>query len=130
MGIPLVVDDNKLAALREFAEANPIPVDEMRRIAAGEAPCVGEREGYGLNLDLGYRLVFTVEEHPQRSGGTKWLRHMSMSLSAPGRAPNQFSLGMIGESLGFPVKNGELDYEKCRMWDEGEGVINAVCSMD
>jgi hypothetical protein len=132
MATPLVIDNEELAALRQYAEENPISADEMRAIMAGEAPVVGEREGYDRNFDIGFRVVFTVEEHPQSDGTTKWLRHMSMSVATPGRSPSPPALGLIGEQLGFPTKDNELDYEKCQLWAEegNEEAINAVCLME
>jgi len=132
MAIPLVINNEELTALRKYAEENPISVAEMRAIMAGEVPAVGEREGYDRNFDIGYRVVFTIEEHPQSDGSTKWLRHMSMSVAAPSRSPSPLALGLIGEQLGFPIKNSELDYEKCKLWSEDGDpeAINAVCLLE
>jgi hypothetical protein len=95
--IPLILDDQKLADLKAFAQANPIPLSELRQIAEAGAPCVGDREGYSVVFDIGWRLVFSIEEHPCR-----WMRHMSVSQAATGRYPNKHTMELLGEALGFP----------------------------
>ena len=123
MASPLIIDEKKIGELRKFAESHFIPITEMRRIAEGQAALIGERNGYDCLLEFGYRVAFSIEEHPRDqkdpSKGTAWLRHMSMSQAEPGRCPGQITMGLIGELLGFPVSNNELDYEKCQIWMEG-----------
>ena len=133
MAIPLIIDEKKIGELRKFAESHFIPIAEMRRIAEGQAAPVGERNGYDCNIDFGYRVAFSIEEHPRDkkdpSRGTAWLRHMSMSQVEPGRSPSTITMGLVGELLGFPVKNHEIDYEKCQIWMEDDAP-NAVCEIE
>jgi hypothetical protein len=107
--IPLIINEVKLKRLRFFAEdpKNRITLAEGLAIVNGEALVVGDRDGHSCNLDVGWRVVYSVEEHPLKSGeGSLWFRHMSMSQAMPGRYPNQFSLGLVSEVLGFPkLKN-------------------------
>jgi len=120
MGIPLVWDGNELAAYRERIERQKISIHEMRRIVSGNATLIGDRPSHVFNFPLGYRLVYSVEEHPRKDeSGTVWLRHMSMSLAAPGRAPNEAALGLISSKLGFPP------LKQCYVYMEG----TAVCLM-
>lgn len=113
MGIPLVISDKELGALRGYAEAHKIPIQEIRMMADGKATLVGERDGHVLipgydpdpkkNADFGWKVAYSIEEHPLRDGdGTMWVRHMSMSSAIEGREPNLFSLGLVAEGLGFP----------------------------
>ena len=103
MAVPLVIDDTKIANLKAFAEANPIFMNELIQIAEGNAKPVGDREGYGLDLPINFRVVFSIEEHPQTDGGgTVWLKHMSMSLAVPGRVPNEHAVALVCQGLGFP----------------------------
>jgi hypothetical protein len=101
--IPLVIDSEKIKALREYAEANRVPLAEMYRILNGQSPCVGDRPNYSLNLDFGFRLVFSVEEHPRTDGGTTWGRHMSVSLTEPSgtRVPSIHAVQLLCMELGF-----------------------------
>lgn len=113
-GTPLIIDNEKLEDLRAFAQANPISLSELMKITEENAPVVGEREGYSINLDFGYRLVYSVEEHPDG-----WMRHMSMSQVRPGRSPNRAAIDLMLEALGFPL------FDKCLVYMEGE----IICAM-
>jgi len=122
-GNPLIVDDESLKKLREHAEANKFSIDEMKKIVAGKAPVVGDRPGYSCNFDFGYRVVFTIEEHPLKGGkGTIWIRHMSMSQVAKGRSPHLIAMAMVGGPLGFTVKDHLPSKEHCMFQMDGEVV--------
>jgi hypothetical protein len=106
MGIPLIIDEQALAKLRAFGESHRIDQEEVRKIIAGTSPCAGDREGHSLNMEVGYRVVFSIEEAPLTNGsGSIWLRRMSMSLNAPGRVPNPVAVSEVGKLLGFPPLN-------------------------
>ena len=112
IGTPLLVSDDELRTLREYAEAHKIPAEEMVLMTIGGVALVGDRPGHVLhpgrnedpakNADFGWKVVYSIEEHPQRGGGTTWLRHMSMSIAREGRHPNIFALEMVSKGLGFP----------------------------
>lgn len=129
MSTPLIISDHKIRELKRHADHNFINVEEMKQIVDGKAKPVGDRPGHECTLDFGFRVVYSIEEHPTKDGGTVWLRHMSMSLVKADRTPNEFALGSVGQLLGFPTVNNKLDYEKCSMWLEGQAV-NAVCEVE
>lgn len=133
MAIPLVIDEKKILELRKFAESHFISIIEMHQIAEGEVAPVGKRDGYDCDVDFGYRVVFSIEEHPRDkkdpTKGTAWLRHMSISQAEPGRSPSPITMGLVGDLLGFPMNDHELNYEKCQIWMEGENP-NAVCEVE
>lgn len=121
MGTPLVIDDERIKKLRMFAEAHIIPIAEMYLIQQEKMPCAGDREGHVLNLDFGFKLVYSIEEHPHKNGkNTVWLRHMSMSVATPGRIPNPVAVQLIAEQLGFP------SMKKCQIKYTGGGEIFEV----
>ncbi len=101
--IPLVIDGEKIKAIREYAEANPIRLYELHEIIEGIVPTVGDREGHVCFLDFGFKLVFSIEEHPRSDGGTMWGRHISVSLTEPTgtRVPNINSVKLLCMELGF-----------------------------
>jgi hypothetical protein len=113
--IPLVIDDVQLRALREYAEAHKINSDEMKLMVEGKAAFVGDRPGHSLDMPVGFRVVYSIEEHPQEDGKTAWIRHMSMSQARPDRDPNIIALQMVATALGFPnldecmVRHNEMD---------------------
>lgn len=102
--IPLIIDNNKLKALKEFAESHPIHYEEMKQIAEGTLPPPGDREGYICLLDYGFKLVYSIEEHPRKDGkGTIWGKHMSMSLEelTGTRIPSIIAVQLICQALDF-----------------------------
>jgi hypothetical protein len=115
--IPLVIDDAKLKALRTYAEEHPVPLTELREIIEGRKPCVGDREGYTIFLDFGFKLVYSIEEHPRTDGGTTWGRHMSVSLTEPTgqRVPSIVAVQLLAQALGFkPLNECYMRFEdKC-----------------
>jgi hypothetical protein len=133
MGTPLVVDNAKLGELKAFAEEHFLDVTEMRRIVAGETKPPGLRDGHGLDIEIGYRVVFSIEEHPLKDGsGTVWYRHMSMSQAALGRYPNEYGVALVAKELGFPMdQSGHLlDRERCSVWVEDEQYPNVICEVE
>ena len=113
----MIINEAQLAALKQHAEENPLSADEIRRILAGEAPFVGDRDGHALNIPVDYRLTYAIEEIPRSDGeGTVWMRRMSMACARPGRLPHPAAVMTIAEQLGFP------ELEHC-MINMSDGVI-------
>ena len=60
-----------------FVESNPISIEEVRKIIAGQAPLVGDRDNYSIflnsNFDVvdiehfDYRLVMSIETSPSKT---------------------------------------------------------------
>ena len=101
---PLVIGEVGMGRLKEvirYAEDNLVDAKRMKRIAKGKEAPVGDDENRVCHLDFGYRVVYSIEEHPQKKGGTMWMRHMSMRINKKGRVPNEYALAMVGEILGF-----------------------------
>lgn len=113
--IPLIIDDEKLRALRSYAENHPVTFQEMQRIIEGEVPPVGDRDGYTCFLDYGFKLVYSIEEHPCKTGGTLWGRHMSVSLDEPTgtRVPSIIAVELLCKALGFkPLKECYVNFNQ------------------
>jgi hypothetical protein len=58
---PFVLSHNELMKLKKYAESNIISAEENMCIARGEAPVVGNRGPYTLNVDFGYKIVYSIE---------------------------------------------------------------------
>jgi hypothetical protein len=113
--IPLILDGTKLKSIREFAEANPFSLSDLYLIMEGKVPCAGEREGHVCYLDFGFKVVFSIEEHPHKDTGTVWLRHMSVSLkeSTGTRVPSIQAIELLCNALGFePLEKCMVRLEK------------------
>ena len=114
MSTPLVFEDKEINRLRQFAEQNRFSAKDVQEIVRKKALPPGELPGYTIYLDPCWKLVYSIGEYPKRSKGTAWVRHMSMSLTKPGRVPNEIAIRMISKMLGFP------ELEKCHVTCENE----------
>jgi hypothetical protein len=99
----LCIDEPKLKALREYAEAHPIPAERMACLLAGRPHPAVDWPAHRIELPVGFTVTYAVEELPLRSGsGAVWMRHMAIRTARPGRYPTPIALELVGESLGFP----------------------------
>lgn len=93
MAIPLIIgklQNNGIKKLISYAEKNKIDLKRMKNIMALKEPPVGDLKGYSLNIPVGFRVVYSIEEHP-----CGWMKHLSISLSKRHRVPNQYAVQMI-----------------------------------
>lgn len=116
----------KITALREKAAFSPIPESEMQERAAAyaEGRQISGFNEYSIELPVGFRLTFTIEQH--RPGP---MRHMSMSSSRPGSTPHPEMVKMVMSELGYinPL-------ERCIVTEEptdiGSIAINVIEPLD
>jgi hypothetical protein len=100
MARPLVIDGKGIAELKAYANENRIPLDKMKRIANGDYPPAGDYKARTIMLPVGYRVVYTIEEHPDRDGdGTKWLRHLS--ITCDNQPPSKHAARLLMDSFDF-----------------------------
>lgn len=91
-------DDQRreLAELRKFAEAHPLDIRKLHDILKTQIP-PGDEPGRSICLPIGFRVVFTIEQHPE-----SWMRHLSVSVDGKrGAVPNNFAMAWIARQLGF-----------------------------
>lgn len=101
MARPLVMgadEEAKLRDLRAFAEANPISlIRVMEMINKGPDEALGNHPQRHCEIPFGFRVAFTVEQHPDG-----WYRHASISVDgARGSVPNPLAVAWLTERLGF-----------------------------
>lgn len=82
--------------LIDLAEQMKIPIDEMEKIAAGSLPPIGNNKLYSIEIQVGFRVVFSIEEHP---GG--WFKHLSISVRGKGNWPNMNAVEAIANEFGI-----------------------------
>jgi hypothetical protein len=104
----LIIDENlkaQLNSLREHAEskANIFTLADLHAIIDKKALPAGDRPEFTRVLPFGYRVVFSIEEHPLITDRSKYskLRHLSMSVPAKNKLPNEFVIQEIMTLLGF-----------------------------
>lgn len=116
---PLIITEEtqqKIFDLIEFAEESKIPLSEMKKIAAGILPPVGDFKTHSIEIPFNYRIVFSIEEHP---GG--WFKHLSISVPGRGNYPSVPSVEIIASQFDMP------DLKQCYVYaEEGVEAINVL----
>lgn len=110
---PLLIDETVKARIQEvraYAEKNKLNRAMMERIVAGEEPFVGEDPGFECSIPFGFRVVFSIEEHP-----CGWCHHFSMSVETPGRVPNINAVRLLMMEFGIsrPLEECLVEMENC-----------------
>ena len=85
-----------LAELRLYAEAHPIRLAEMVEMIIGIRPPICYRPEHCRRLPIGHAVIFSIER--QAKGPC---RHLSVSVSTPGRLPAIPVVQLIATELGF-----------------------------
>lgn len=86
-------EKEKLAKLREYAKHNIFSLEQLR---LRESP--GDNPNHCVILPVDFRVVFSheMQQHP-----LGLCRHLSVSVSREKRVPNEFSMEIIAQELGF-----------------------------
>lgn len=99
---PFIIDHQvkmELESLKEYAEANPLTIDNLLDMFNGAIPPAGDTKEYSRLLPFGFKVVLTIMPD---SHGTLY-RQMSMSVSNGQRIwpPNPHVVDLILPFLGF-----------------------------
>lgn len=113
----LVIGENEQAELqriRQYAEANPYDLEAMVDRGRGKRMTPGELSVYRCYIPVGFKVVFTIEDHPQHTGKTLRMRHLSVSVTGFNKLPSPEAVQMIMDELGFirPIVECHVDIEK------------------
>jgi hypothetical protein len=95
---------DKIKKLIDFAEQNPVTLQTMMEIMDGVASPAGSFAKFRIDILIGYRVVFTVEEHP---GG--WMKHISISINDAEKLPGFPAIDMILEEFGMGTLQNALE---------------------
>ncbi len=109
-------DSNKIIDLLVNAENNKIGISEMLLIMKGISPPKGDLPEFSINLEEGFRVVLTIEQHP---GG--WMRHVSVSTNK--QAPTDEEIWKIIDRLGFSREEKFHSYIECGPGIESKNII-------
>lgn len=103
---PLIIDEtfrNQIQVLVDYAENNPLSMDDLLDTYNKEMNPIGEAKEFVLITEYGYRIVYSIEMQPAGK-----IRHLSISVNEDGKLPNEFAVREIMNLIGF---NNKL--EKC-----------------
>lgn len=110
----------KIEALKKFAEANVVTVNEMRAIVAGTMMPKGNFPGFSMIIPDGFRVVFTIEQHPQLDGSFVTMKHISISVASLSGTTfaNPAAVDEIISHFGFKTVIMKNEYHNARIWKE------------
>lgn len=103
---PFIIDEevkSKLSKLAEHAYKNPFSMDDLLDLYNNQGKPAGDFDEFTVVLPFGYRIVFSIEK--QVPGD---IRHLSMSVDADGKLPNDVVVRECMKMLGF-----ENELENC-----------------
>jgi hypothetical protein len=102
---------NMLEELAEFAEANPLYLDDLLDMINGSIPVAGDTKGYYIIDPFGTKIVYTIEIVPEYK-----LRHLSISMNDGLKIPPPAFAELIMTYLGFKYELGDpeciVDFEE------------------
>jgi hypothetical protein len=100
---PLIIDEmtkDKCAALVRYAEKDIVTMDDLLDTVNKQRLPIGDDPGHVIIISVGYRCVFSIEDQPAGK-----VRHLSISIDAPGKLPSVPACEEIIKLFGF---DGEL----------------------
>lgn len=119
----LIVDSllkEQIKELIEFAEENPLTMDDLLDIKNGAEPAPGDRKGYSFGTSTGFKIVYTIEK--QVPGDC---RHLSVSVDKDNAFPNPEAVQELMSLFGFKGK-----FKDCNVflekYAENRGAVNIV----
>ena len=123
---PIVAVDEgtktRIAQLIEYANNHRISLDELLKIVDFEKPPVGDRNGHSIILNKNYRVVYSIEELPNR-----WVKHISISVKDPNSLPSPGAVEDIVRLFDFPeLWNCQLYLHSTSSYT----AINAITTFD
>jgi hypothetical protein len=103
--IPLMIDAAVRADIQRcvaFAKAHPVSSAEIAAICDGMVPAAGNMKSRVVEIPLGYRCVFSIDQIDPPIQGKEWARHLSVSVTtAPLRVVNPPAFGLLMQEFGF-----------------------------
>jgi hypothetical protein len=120
---PMVIDDNvkrKIERLAAYAEAHILSMDELLDIVNKQAPPPGDNKNFVVEIPVGYRVVYTIEDQPAGK-----VRHLSVSVDKVGKVPSITAVQEIMRMIGFKGELNEckVDFER---FSENQDAVNVL----
>ena len=95
---PLIIDEKARQAIRKLilhAERHIFTMLDLVDIKKGNTACAGDRKGFTCHLNIGYTVVYSLEQQK------KLVRHISISVEEEHRLPGLETVGIIIGLFGF-----------------------------
>jgi hypothetical protein len=111
----LIIDatsKKKIDELIKYAEENPLNIEHMKKLARGMEPPPGDNKNCVCYLNFGYRVVFTIEQHPMG-----WCKHLSISIAKKEKYPSIEAVTMIMHQ--FNITGGFNEVKKAFVIPQG-----------
>lgn len=119
---PLIINQEivqQLKDLADYADKNRYTMNDLVDIQAGRQAPPGDRKEFVCNIPMGYRVVFTIEDHKTL------YRHLSMSVYKPGTLPHPAAIEEVMGHLGFTRKLLEC-HKRIEEFEGGYKAINVL----
>jgi len=105
----------------EFAEANPLYVDDILDMMNGAKPMAGDIKGYYLVDRFGTKIVFTIDIMAEYK-----LKHLSISINKGKTIPHPAIVQEIMNLFGFKSELSQCIVEIERRENNKIGILNVA----
>jgi len=106
----LQIDDSvreDIAKLKKYAAEHIVDEHYLKLLKSGDMFPIGDNENHFMYIHDGYRIAYSVD----KSDNGKLYHHISISVEAMGKAPNEYAVNMILEEFGLkPYKESDGMY--------------------
>jgi hypothetical protein len=116
----LIIDKEAKSSIRQLinhALERKIDFDTLQRIVNHKLPPVGNSPEYSCKLQDGFRVVFSIEQQPDKN----WYRHISISINDRTKLPSVEAVQTIMTEFEF---EGEIT--DCQLWIEKNSIPPAI----
>lgn len=129
---PLIIDEETKRTARKIilhAEQNVFQINDLVNIKNQKELCAGDREGFSCDIEIGYRVVYSLEQQK------KLVRHISISVNEIHRLPGIAAIEQIIQLFGFTRPLEEclvrlehtFDTQKAiNVWEEIDETVNSA----
>ena len=115
----LILDEKakkEIQRVKSYAEKNRYTSARMQSLLKKEELPCGDNPNHVGKIDMGFRFVYSVEEHP-----CGWCHHLSVSVDDPLKAPNRQSVELIRQEFGM-----NAPWNECYAYLEENRIVNVI----
>ena len=110
----------QIDAVRQYAEAHPVPFSDLMKMSEGVMPPIGDTDEYTVIDGGNFKAVFSIEEQP-----IGLLRHISVSTSV-GVLPDENMMSVLTKAFGFKSEMKDMDSVWREEYAPGAFALNAI----